>query len=86
MVTGMNQKVSLLAEISVYCTGEQETLPLLDVFLKIKEEFAKLPEVQAVTVSSRVPGEWKRFPLADVLRPGEEIAEAREMIFLARRA
>ena len=45
LVTGMNQKVSLLAEISVYCTGEQETMPLLDVFLKIKKEFDDDPGV-----------------------------------------
>lgn len=45
LVTGMNQKVSLLAEISVYRTGEEETIPLLDVFLKIKEEFEDDPGV-----------------------------------------
>lgn len=46
LVTGMNQKVSLLAEISVYSTGEKETLPLLEVFLKIKEEFEDDPGVE----------------------------------------
>ncbi|MEQ8425154.1 MAG: FtsX-like permease family protein, partial [Cyclobacteriaceae bacterium] len=35
-------------------------------FQSIKNEFLRLPEVQSVTVSSRVPGEWKRFPIASV--------------------
>jgi putative ABC transport system permease protein len=32
----------------------------------IKQEFEKLSQVQHVTVSSRVPGEWKEFPVAEV--------------------
>ena len=39
LVTNMSQKVSVLAEISVYSTGEEETIALNKVFLKIKEEF-----------------------------------------------
>jgi putative ABC transport system permease protein len=35
-------------------------------FEAIKNEYARLPEVQSVTVSSRVPGEWKSFPIASV--------------------
>lgn len=31
-----------------------------------KEDFGKLPEVSSVTVSSRVPGEWKEFPVASL--------------------
>lgn len=45
LVTGMNNKVSVLAEISVYSTGEEETLPIRDLFLKIKEEFGDDPGV-----------------------------------------
>ena len=37
LVTTLNQKVSVLAEISVYSTGEKETIPLDEVFRKIKE-------------------------------------------------
>lgn len=32
----------------------------------VKSEFKKVPEVQAVTASTRVPGEWKSFPIASV--------------------
>jgi hypothetical protein len=39
VVTSMNQKVSVLAEISVYSTGEEETMPLEDLFQKIHTEF-----------------------------------------------
>ena len=35
-------------------------------FESIKDEMQKLPEVNSVTVSSRVPGEWKVFPTANV--------------------
>lgn len=35
-------------------------------FESIKQEFGKLSEVKNVTVSSRVPGEWKTFPIANV--------------------
>lgn len=48
----------------------------------IKREFNALPEVEAVTVSSRVPGEWKSFPLARVISPGMSEQQAREMIFV----
>ncbi len=39
VVTSMNQKVSVLAEISVYSTGEEETMPLEELFQKIHVEF-----------------------------------------------
>lgn len=39
VVTSLNQKVSVLAEISVYSTGEEETMPLEDLFKKIYAEF-----------------------------------------------
>ncbi len=41
----MNQKVSVLAEISVYRTGEEETIALNEVFMKIKKEFEDDPGV-----------------------------------------
>lgn len=51
-------------------------------FETIKQEFSRLPEVRSVTVSSRVPGEWKDFPLAGVLPQGQAPASAKEMIFV----
>lgn len=33
---------------------------------RIKNEFRSIPEVQAVAGSTRVPGEWKTFPIATV--------------------
>jgi putative ABC transport system permease protein len=35
-------------------------------FESIKQEFGKLSQVQSVSVSSRVPGEWKVFPIANL--------------------
>lgn len=40
--------------------------PLRAQFESIKQEFKTLSEVRDVTVSSRVPGEWKDFPIANV--------------------
>ena len=51
-------------------------------FQAIKQEFAQLPEVQAVSVSSRVPGEWKFFPFISVRRQGENPDQDEEMIFV----
>lgn len=48
----------------------------------IKREFNQLPEVESVSVSSRVPGEWKEYPLVRVTRPGQDEREAQEMIFV----
>ena len=45
LVTGINHKVSVLAEISVYTTGEEETIPLKELFIKIKEEFGDDPGI-----------------------------------------
>lgn len=49
-------------------------------FESIKNEFSKLPEVQSVAVSSRVPGEWKNFPIASVNLVEKSVSE--EMIFV----
>ena len=57
VVTNMNQKVSVLAEISVYSTGEQETIALNEVFLKIKNEFDDDPGVD----KNSDPDELKSF-------------------------
>ncbi len=48
-------------------------------FEAIKDEFGKLSEVHSVTVSSRVPGEWKSFPYASVQA---EADKDYEMIFV----
>jgi uncharacterized protein DUF6852/uncharacterized protein DUF5606 len=62
LVTSMNQKVSVLAEISVYSTGEQETIALDEVFMKIKNEFGDDPGVD----KNSDPDELKSF-LAHIL-------------------
>ena len=62
LVTNLNQKVSVLAEISVYSTGEQETVALNEVFLKIKDEFDDDPGVD----KNSDPDELKSF-LAHIL-------------------
>lgn len=48
----------------------------------IKNEFAKLPQVKSVTVSSRVPGEWKNIPQAKVLAANATTAPQKNMYFL----
>ncbi len=51
-------------------------------FEAIKQEFAKLPEVQSASVSSRVPGGWKNFPFVSVRRQGGHPGQDKEMIFV----
>ena len=57
LVTTMSQKVSVLAEISIYTTGEQESIPLQEVFVKIKNEFGDDPGVD----KNSDPDELKSF-------------------------
>lgn len=55
---------------------------LRNQFEAIKKAMNDLPEVETVSVSSRVPGEWKNYPLARVITPGMSEQQAREMIFV----
>jgi hypothetical protein len=57
VVTTMSQKVSVLAEISIYSTGDQESIPLQEVFVKIKNEFDDDPGVD----KNSDPDELKSF-------------------------
>ena len=47
LVASMNQRVSVLEEISIYTTDAEGSVPLADVFLKINEEFADDPGVDS---------------------------------------
>lgn len=49
-------------------------------FESVKAEFAKVPEVIEISTSTRVPGEWKSFPIARALTEGATIPE--EMIYV----
>jgi putative ABC transport system permease protein len=55
---------------------------LRNKFEAVKQEFSKLPEVKSVSVSSRVPGEWKDFPYVSVVAEGKTAPSGPEMIFL----
>ena len=48
----------------------------------IKNELSKIPQVKAVAVSSRVPGEWKGIPKVKVNNSNSPVAPDREMFFL----
>ena len=55
---------------------------LRNKFEAIKTEFNRLPEVKSVSVTSRVPGEWKDYPIASVVKQGQKADQAKEMIFI----
>jgi len=48
----------------------------------IKNEFAGIPQVKEVTLSSRVPGEWKGIPKVKVNNSNSPVASEHEMFFL----
>jgi putative ABC transport system permease protein len=48
----------------------------------IKAEFAKLPQVKDVCVTSRVPGEWKNLPKVKVQPAGANVADEKDMYFI----
>jgi putative ABC transport system permease protein len=39
-------------------------------FESVKAEFSKVPEVQNISTSTRVPGEWKSFPITSINQAG----------------
>lgn len=47
LVTGPTQQVSLLSEISIFTTDVDKTIPLIDIFKKINEEFGDDPGVDS---------------------------------------
>ena len=55
---------------------------LRNKFEAIKNEFSRLPEVKSVSVTSRVPGEWKDYPIAGVVKKGQKADQAKGMIFI----
>jgi putative ABC transport system permease protein len=48
----------------------------------IKAEFARLSAVKDVTVTSRVPGEWKNIPKVNVVLPGKTSGDGESMYFI----
>jgi len=48
----------------------------------IKNEFAKISQIKGVTVSSRVPGEWKNLPKVKVNSSDAPVASNHEMFYL----
>ncbi len=55
---------------------------LRNQFEAIKSEFLRIPEIKAVSVSSRVPGEWKNIPVVKAKRNGQAIEQAKDMLFI----
>ncbi|WP_224998680.1 ABC transporter permease [Cesiribacter sp. SM1] len=49
----------------------------------IRNEFSRLPQVTSVSVSSRVPGEWKSLPKVKVKQPNSSAQLGNDMYFLA---
>ncbi|MEX0647315.1 MAG: FtsX-like permease family protein [Balneolaceae bacterium] len=49
-------------------------------FESIKQEFASLNEVKAVSVSSRVPGEWKVLPIVNTERMDADVSTQMDFI------
>ncbi len=49
----------------------------------IKTEFAKIPGVSSVSVTSRVPGEWKVIPKVKVNLPGSMATQGEDVYYIA---
>ncbi len=68
---------------------EQEQMLVIDInsgsarknFQAMKTEFARIPAVRSVSVSSRVPGEWKNIVEIEALPEGAPESEVRTMSF-----
>lgn len=68
----------------------QEQLVVVDInsgntrrnFVSIKNEMIKIPSVKNVSVSSRVPGEWKNLTQIEVVPEGAAAASTHSMYFI----
>jgi putative ABC transport system permease protein len=49
----------------------------------IRNEFSKIPSVQSVSVTSRVPGEWKVIPKVKVKLPGSTETQGEDIYYMA---
>ena len=49
----------------------------------IKAEYSKLPGIKSVSVSSRVPGEWKVLPKVKVKKPENSQSDGLDMFYIA---
>lgn len=74
------QEKDLGFEVENLITIDINSGSLRSNFESIKNEIDALSTVKSVTVSSRVPGEWKDFPLAEVRNSGND--KTGEMIFI----
>ena len=54
--------------------------PLRRNFENVKAEFASVPEVQKISTSTRVPGEWKSFPITTIKT--NESSQGQELIYV----
>lgn len=69
---------------------QKEGLAMIDVnsgilrnqFQAIKNEFLRIPEVSKVSVSSRVPGEWKNIAQVKAKRDGQAAIDANDVLFI----
>lgn len=69
---------------------QKEGLAMIDVnsgilrnqFQAIKNEFLRIPEVSNVSVSSRVPGEWKNITQVKAKRDGQASTDAKDVLFI----
>ena len=52
------------------------------IFEAIKNEFLRIPEVSSVSVSSRVPGEWKNIAQVKAKRNGQDDSDAKDFLFI----
>ncbi|AWW00005.1 ABC transporter permease [Arcticibacterium luteifluviistationis] len=51
-------------------------------FETLKAEFLRIPEVESVSVTSRVPGEWKNIPVVKTLKTGQNREAAQDALFI----
>ena len=69
----------------------QDQLVVIDInsgdtrrnFVSIKNEMSAIPAVQSVSVSSRVPGEWKNISRINAVPEGSPETDVRSMYFMA---
>lgn len=71
---GFNQEQLVVVDINSGASRNQ--------FRTIKEEYSRLPFVEHVSASSRIPGEWKSILTTNVIRDGQEPEQATAMHYI----
>ncbi|WP_246440199.1 DUF5606 domain-containing protein [Rhabdobacter roseus] len=77
---GPTARVSVLKDVSVFTEGEQDSVPLADIFLRIREQHGELVELDTKTASDKDLTEFLDGILPDFDRSRVYVSDIKKII------